>query len=356
MKSIRSKTYTVHFNATCYEQLNAYLKAYRFSMIFIIVDTNTHNSCLPKFMSHLETDVPVEIIEIEAGEQHKTIDTCVGVWNAMSELGADRKSLVINLGGGVVTDLGGFVACTFKRGVKYINVPTSLLAMVDASVGGKTGVDLGNLKNQIGVINSGEMVLVDTSFLETLPLDHLKSGMAEMLKHGLIASRDYWNKVSKLSEHNLDDLNQLIYESVLIKHDIVEQDPYESGMRKHLNFGHTLGHAIESYFLSHPDKEDLLHGEAIAVGMILEAYLSAELLGFPKADLEQIAKVIRNIYKPVAIDPADYDPIIDLLKYDKKNEHGNINFVLLETIGKPIRDCAVDNALIVKAFEFYDVM
>ncbi|HKK12715.1 MAG TPA: hypothetical protein VJ945_07770, partial [Flavobacteriaceae bacterium] len=167
---------------------------------------------------------------------------------------------------------------------------------------------------------------------------------------------DYWNKVSKLSEHNLADLDQLIYESVLIKHDIVEQDPYETGMRKHLNFGHTLGHAIESYFLSHPDKEDLLHGEAIAVGMILEGYLSAELLGLPKDDLEQIAKVIRNIYKPVAIDPSHYDSIIDLLKYDKKNEHGNINFVLLEAIGKPIRDCSVDNALIVKAFGFYSTL
>lgn len=353
MKSIQSSTYTVHFDTTCYQQLNAYLKAYRFSMIFIIVDSHTHDSCLPKFMSQLQTEVPIEIIEIEAGEQHKTIDTCVGVWNAMSDLGGDRKSLVINVGGGVVTDLGGFVACTFKRGLKYINVPTSLLAMVDASVGGKTGVDLGNLKNQIGVINSGEMVLVDTSFLSTLPQNHLVSGMAEMLKHGLIYNRTYWNKVANLSMDNLDDLDQLIYESVLIKHEIVELDPYENGMRKHLNFGHTLGHAIESYFLSHPDKEDLLHGEAIAIGMILESYLSSKLLGFPKTDLEQITKVIHHIYKPVMIDPTDFDPIIDLMKYDKKNEQGNINFVLLEAIGKPKRDCLVDNALIVKAFEFY---
>ncbi len=353
MKSIQSNTYTVHFNASCYEQLNAYLGTHRFSIIFIIVDIHTHEHCLPNFMSHIETSVPIEIIEIEAGEQHKTIDTCVGVWNALSDLGADRKSLVINLGGGVVTDLGGFVACTFKRGLKYINVPTSLLAMVDASVGGKTGVDLGTLKNQIGVIHSGDMVLVDTSFLDTLPQSHLKSGLAEMLKHGLIYDRLYWNKVSNLSEHSLDDLDQLIYESVLIKHDIVEQDPFESGVRKHLNFGHTLGHAIESYFLSHPDKVDLLHGEAIAVGMILECYLSTELLGFPKTDLEQITKLIHTIYKPVVIDPTDYYAIIDLLKYDKKNEHGNINFVLLETIGKPKIDCLVDNALIVNAFEYY---
>ena len=353
MKSITSNIYKVHFNETCYEALNGYLKANRFSKIFIIVDAHTHDSCLPKFLAKMETEVTIEIIEIEAGEQHKTIDTCVGVWNAMSDLGGDRKSLVINLGGGVVTDLGGFVACTFKRGLKYINVPTSLLAMVDASVGGKTGVDLGNLKNQIGVINSGEMVLVDTSFLETLPHDHLISGLAEMLKHGLIYDRTYWDKVSNLKEYTEATLDQLIYESVLIKHDIVERDPYENSIRKHLNFGHTLGHAIESYFLSHPDKEDLLHGEAIAIGMTLESYISSELLGFPKTDLEQITKVIQSIYKPVTIEPADYEPIIELLKYDKKNEHGNINFVLLETIGKPKRDCLVDNDLIMEAFGFY---
>ena len=175
MTSITTNSYAVHFNATGYEELNNYLKDNRFSKLFIIVDTNTHVHCLPQFMSKLETDLECEIIEMEAGEAHKNIDTCVGVWNALSELGADRKSLIINLGGGVVTDLGGFVACTFKRGLKYINVPTSLLAMVDASVGGKTGIDLGALKNQVGVISSGDMVIVDTSFLDTLPQNQLKS-------------------------------------------------------------------------------------------------------------------------------------------------------------------------------------
>jgi 3-dehydroquinate synthase len=353
MKSILSKTYKVHFNATSYEQLNHYLETNRFSIIFIIVDDNTHELCLSKFMSHLETEVPIEIIEIESGEQNKTIDTCVGVWNALSELGADRKSLVINLGGGVVTDLGGFVACTFKRGLKYINVPTSLLAMVDASVGGKTGVDLGNLKNQVGVINSGEMVLIDTSYLDTLPQNQLKSGLAEMLKHGLIYDRTYWDKTANLSQHTLKDLDQLIYESVLIKHDIVEKDPFEESIRKHLNFGHTLGHAIESYFLSHPDKEELLHGEAIAIGMILESYLSTKLLGLSVTDLEQITKTFINTYKAVEILPIDYNGIIDLLKFDKKNEHGDINFVLLEEIGKPKINCLVDNQLIIKAIEYY---
>lgn len=353
MNSIQANTYSIHFNTNTYKQLNLHLSECDYSKIFILVDSNTHQYCLPKLMGDLTTNLPIEIIEIEAGEQFKTIDTCVGVWNALSELGADRKSLIINLGGGVVTDLGGFVACTFKRGIKYINIPTSLLAMVDASVGGKTGVDLGALKNQIGVINTGEMVLIDTAFLDTLPQNELKSGLAEMLKHGLIYDRTYWNQFTDLSKLTLNDLDALIYESVEIKQIIVTKDPQEIGMRKHLNFGHTLGHAIESYFLSNTNKENLLHGEAIAIGMILECYISAELLQFSKDDLKQITSVINSIYSHVTINTSDYDAIIELLKYDKKNTHGNINFVLLEAIGQPKNDCLVDNTLIVRAFEYY---
>lgn len=353
MKSIQTEIYSIHFNSKAYSAFNEYLKAHRFSRIFILVDINTHIHCLPHFMAQLDTETPIEIIEIEAGEQHKTIETCVGVWNALSELGADRKSLLINLGGGVVTDLGGFVACTFKRGIKYINVPTSLLAMVDASVGGKTGVDLGTLKNQVGVIHSGDMVLIDTSFLDTLTQNHLKSGWAEMLKHGLIKSRAYWNQLTDLSKLTLEDLDQLIYESIVIKNDIVTKDPFEINERKHLNFGHTLGHAIESYFLSDESKDHLLHGEAIAIGMVLECFLSTKLLNFPKADCDQVKNVMSNFFKKVDIDTTDYKAIIDLLKYDKKNEHGNINFVLLEAIGEPKSDCLVENDLIVESFEYY---
>ena len=354
MTSITTDSYAVHFNATGYEELNNYLKDNRFSKIFIIVDNNTHDHCLPHFMSKLETDLHCEIIEIEAGEVNKNINTCVGVWNALSELGADRKSLIINVGGGVVTDLGGFVACTFKRGLKYINVPTSLLAMVDASVGGKTGVDLGALKNQVGVISSGDMVLVDTSFLDTLPQNQLKSGLAEMLKHGLIYDPLYWNKFLDLSNLSLIDLDDLIHASVQIKNTIVTADPYEHGLRKTLNFGHTLGHAVESYYLSETDKEQLLHGEAIAIGMIMETYISAELLGFPKQEMEIIKETFLKIFNKVSIDASDYDAIIELLKYDKKNEHGNINFVLLENIGVPKIDCLVENDLLIKAFEYYN--
>ena len=354
MNSIETETYKVHFNTKGYEELNHYLDFHNFSKIFILVDSNTHEYCLPEFMSQLETTISIEIIEIEAGEQFKTIDTCVGVWNVLSELNADRKSILLNLGGGVVTDLGGFVASTFKRGMKYINIPTSLLAMVDASVGGKTGVDLGTVKNQIGVINSGDMVIIDTSFLDSLPQNQLKSGLAEMLKHGLIKDRAYFKTLTNLSQLTLNDLDGLIHESVSIKNNIVTEDPTENGIRKHLNFGHTLGHAIESYFLESETKETLLHGEAIAVGMILECYISSVLLKFPKEDVLCITKSIHQIYQPVLFEDQDFEPIIELLKYDKKNEHGNINFVLLEAIGEPKTDCQVSNKLIIEAFQFYN--
>jgi len=354
MKSITANDCLIHFNELSYLALNEHLKTNDYSKVFIIVDENTHKYCLPKFLESTTDLEDIDIIEIESGEIHKTIETCVGIWNTLSDLEADRKSLIINLGGGVITDLGGFVASTFKRGIKFINVPTSLLSMVDASVGGKTGVDLGHLKNQIGVIINPEIVMINTEFLKTLPSNQLKSGMAEMLKHGLISSENYWEKFSDLSNMTYKDLDILIYESVLIKKDIVDQDPYEKNLRKTLNFGHTLGHAIESYFLSNPNKKELLHGEAIAIGMVLETHISTNLLGFSEDLCQSIKELMIKTYGKVQIDANDFEPIIQLLKYDKKNEHGNINFVLLETIGKPKIDCTVDEELIYNAFKYYN--
>ena len=353
MNSIEANNCTIHFNENCYTALNQHLKSRNFSKVFILVDGNTHQMCLPRFLEQLETSAAIEIIEIESGEINKNIDTCVGVWNTLSELNADRKSLLINIGGGVITDLGGFVACTFKRGIAYVNVPTTLLSMVDASVGGKTGVDLGHLKNQIGVISNPDMVLIDTQFLSTLAQNQMRSGLAEMLKHGLISDLKYWNNFQDLSKLSLNDLDVLIYESVLIKKNVVDIDPFENGLRKTLNFGHTLGHAIESYFLSHPDKKTLLHGEAIVIGMILACYISTELTGFPKQTTNDIKQLFIDYYGKETIEETDYQPIMDLLKYDKKNNHGNINFVLLEAIGTPKIDCLVDDAIILDAFEFY---
>ncbi|WJJ95473.1 3-dehydroquinate synthase [Algibacter luteus] len=353
MDSIKANNSIIHFNNNCYTSLNQHIDKNNFSKIFILVDENTHQYCLPIFLEKLETELTIEIIEIESGEINKTIDTCVGVWNTLSELDADRKSLMINIGGGVITDLGGFVACTFKRGITFINVPTTLLSMVDASVGGKTGVDLGHLKNQIGVISNPDLVLIDTHFLDTLPQNQMKSGLAEMLKHGLITGENYWNKFQDLSKLSLDDLDELIHESVVIKKNVVEEDPFENGLRKTLNYGHTLGHAVESYFLSHPNKKTLLHGEAIVVGMILASYISSELVGFPKKTTDEIKQLFLSYYNKVTIEESDYPAIIELLKYDKKNNHGNINFVLLEDIGKPKIDCLVDNKLIIASFKYY---
>lgn len=336
-----------------YPALNQFLREENFSRIFILVDSNTHQFCLSLLLQRLEASAEIEIIEMEAGEEHKTLDTCDGIWKALSELGADRKSLLINLGGGVVTDLGGFVAATFKRGIATVHFPTTLLAMVDAALGGKNGVNLEGLKNQVGVIKAPEMVVVDTSFLRTLPQNEMRSGLAEMLKHGLIQDENYWKQLCALNELAPEDLDKLILRSIEIKESVVAQDPTEKNLRKSLNFGHTLGHAIESYLLEHPERKKLLHGEAVAAGMILAAYLSSALESFPKKSRDEIKKVILSIFGQVQFDKEDQEKIIELLKFDKKNEGGKINFVLLREIGTPVIDREVPNDLIFKAFSYY---
>jgi 3-dehydroquinate synthase len=353
MQPIQANNYPIHFNEKGYAALNSYINENKYSNLFIIVDTNSNELCLPKFLPYLETNLTIEIVEFEAGEPNKNIETCVQIWNVLTELGADRKSLVINVGGGVVTDLGGFVASTFKRGIDFINIPTTLLSMVDASVGGKTGVDLGNLKNQIGVINVPKMVLIDTSYLETLSKNEMRSGLAEMLKHGLIYDTNYWEKFLDLKEIDFADFDELIYRSVEIKNEIVLQDPTEKNIRKALNFGHTLGHAIESYFLEHKDKKTLLHGEAIAVGMILESHISLHKNLISQQEYNQIKTAIKSIYEDVVFEENDIEPILELLIHDKKNEYGNIQFALIDGIGKIIINQSVENELILNAFNDY---
>ncbi|TVZ51576.1 3-dehydroquinate synthase [Dokdonia sp. Hel_I_53] len=353
MTPISAASYDIVFNNSGYTALNKFLKSSAYSGIYIIVDTNTHEHCLASFLGNLDTDLPIEVIEITPGEIHKNIETCTGVWHSLADLNADRKAVVINVGGGVVTDLGGFVASTFKRGMDFINVPTSLLAMVDASVGGKTGVDLGTLKNLIGIINNPQLVLIDGGFLSTLPKNELRSGLAEMYKHGLVVNKPYWDQLKDLSGLSIDDLNRLIYESISIKNKIVLQDPTEQNIRKTLNYGHTLGHAIESYCLDKDDKRTLLHGEAIAIGMILESYISMRITGLNEQHLTEICAVFTELYDQVMFNQKDIGHIIEYLKYDKKNTNGNVNFVLLETIGKAVIDQKVSNTIIYEGFDFY---
>lgn len=351
MESITTSSYSVHFNEKAFENLREYLRNNAYSKVFVLVDENTKMHCLPLLEKEMTKEISFGLIEIKSGEAHKNIEACNHVWLALSTMDADRKSLLINLGGGVVTDLGGFVASTYKRGIDFINIPTTLLSMVDASVGGKTGVDLGSLKNQIGVINQPQMVLIAPVFLHTLDDRQMHSGFAEMLKHGLIQDASYWQTLKALK--NLKSVDKHIFTSVSIKNKVVLEDPTEQHLRKILNYGHTLGHAVESYFLENNAKETLLHGEAIVVGMILEAYLSYKLTGLPLVSLADIKSSFLNRYEKVQFSNEDITAILSNLKFDKKNSHGNINFVLLEAIGHPVIDVKIPPELYVEAFAYY---
>ena len=353
MKSIQSDNYFIHFNENSFKELNNYLSNNKPTKLFILVDENTNEHCYPIFSEQLETTSEIEVIEIESGEENKNIETCIGLWNVLTELGADRKSLLINLGGGVITDMGGFVASTFKRGIKFINIPTTLLSMVDASVGGKTGVDLGVLKNQVGVFANPEMVLINEEFLNSLEKREFTSGISEILKYGLTYDTKLWSEVISSNHLKLNNLNDIIYRSIEIKNEVVTEDPKEYGIRKILNYGHTLGHAIESYHLDSENKENLTHGEAIAIGMITEAYLSYKLLSLPEKTLIEIKKNIKSIYGHVDLNKEDYAPILDLLKHDKKNTNGNVNFVLLKNIEEYQLNCIVPENLLIESLDYY---
>lgn len=349
MESITSHRCAIHLEEHADIALEQHLVQRQYSKVFVLIDENTKMHCWPVLAQKLGHFAD-ELVEIPSGEEHKTMATCVEVWKTLSQRGADRKSLLINLGGGVLTDLGGFVAATFKRGIAFIHIPTTLLAMVDASVGGKTGVDLGVLKNQVGIITPPQMVLIWPEFLETLEARQIVSGYAEMLKHGLIQDADYWKILRKT--HTFTDAAYL-QKSIAIKNAVVLQDPTEKGLRKILNFGHTLGHAIESYCLEHPKKEILLHGEAIAIGMVLEGYLSHKLEGLSQQALQEIKETFLHHFKRVDFTEKDIDAIVQLLRHDKKNSHGNINFVLLQAIGKAVTDVKVPESLFRDAFAYY---
>jgi 3-dehydroquinate synthase len=353
MENIQAHQHTIFFSSEEKDFFTDLLDQKDYSSVFILVDSNTEAHCLPMFLVAYPCPENCEVISIEAGEEHKHIKTCTSVWEALSSLGADRKSLLINLGGGVVTDLGGFVASTFKRGIDFINIPTSLLSMVDASVGGKTGVDLGPLKNQVGVIINPQAVIINPVFLNTLPANEFRSGYAEMLKHGLIQDAAYWKKLADFKNISTDQIATFIHHSVNIKYQVVHQDPREDSLRKILNYGHTLGHAIESYFLIHEDKTTLLHGEAIAIGMVMEAYISTQLLSMTQEECDEIKAVFGEIYPKIIFDEEDFEAIIKMLIYDKKNSHGKVKFSLLEAIGNPKWDIEVPNALIKDAFSYY---
>ncbi|WP_281644186.1 3-dehydroquinate synthase [Bacteroides zoogleoformans] len=320
--------------------------------IFILTDQHTHRLCLPQ-LTHIPAVKEAEEIVIGAEDIHKNLETLASVWQALSEKGADRHSLLINLGGGMVTDLGGFAASTFKRGIAYINIPTTLLAMVDASVGGKTGINFNGLKNEIGVFAPAACVLIETEFLRSLDAHNFFSGYAEMLKHGLISTPKHWTELLAFDTEDIDYtvLKQMVGRSVEVKERIVEEDPLEHGIRKALNLGHTVGHAFES--LSLAEHRPVLHGYAVAWGIVCELYLSHIKVGFPKESMYQTIRFIKENYGGFHFDCKQYDRLYELMKHDKKNMAGVINFTLLKDIGDICLNQTADKETIFEMFDFY---
>jgi len=334
-----------------FTSLNEYIDQIKPSKIFILVDENTHNHCLPILLPNLETEAHFEVIEIEAGEENKNIETATQLWEIFSEMEADRKSLLINLGGGVITDMGGFVASTYKRGFKFINIPTTLLSMCDASIGGKTGIDHQYLKNIIGTFALPEGIFFYPKFLETLKFEELRSGFAEMLKHGLIADAEHWKQLSSLDKITPESVSPFISRSMEIKNNVVSQDFKEENVRKTLNFGHTIGHAVESLFLK---KGNLIpHGEAVALGIICETHL-AFLCGLIDVEVSSvIISKIKRLFPYIDISEFKNAAIMDLMFNDKKNQDGNINFSLINGIGSCLFDQKLSPEQIILTLNFY---
>ncbi len=342
--------------SSCLEkELPAAIGKCRHDKIFLLSDDTTHRMCVPR-IKHLPCLDGAKEIVVPAGDTNKNMDSVMHVWQELQEGMASRHSLLINTGGGMVTDLGGFAASCFKRGINFINIPTTLLAMADASVGGKTGVNFGMLKNEIGVFSEPEYVLLSTSFLSTLDDKNLRSGYAEMLKHGLISNE---TMLAELLNFDLDLpdfhlLGMMLADSVAVKERIVAEDPREQGIRKALNVGHTAGHALESWALRR--SKPILHGYAVAFGIVAELYLSVVKTGFPIDRMRQITGFIRRNYGSLPITCDDYDEILELMTHDKKNTTGQINFTLLDSVGGIRINQTAKESEIKEALDFFREM
>ena len=316
--------------------------------LFVLTDDTTRQLCWP-VVSGFACLQGAQLISIGATDTHKTLESLAHVWEELGRMGGTRHTLLINIGGGMVTDLGGFAASTFKRGINYINIPTTLLAMVDASVGGKTGINFRGLKNEIGVFNNASTVILDTQFLRTLDMENILSGYAEMLKHGLISNESVWAELINFEVGSLK-LKTLVADSVAVKQRIVTEDPTEKGIRKALNLGHTVGHAFESLALS---RKPVLHGYAVAWGLICELYLSVIKTGFPSDKMRQTVNFIREHYGRMPITCDDYPTLLELMTHDKKNTAGSINFTLLGGIGDIRINQTATKEEIYEALDFY---
>ncbi|MDX5480606.1 MAG: 3-dehydroquinate synthase [Hymenobacteraceae bacterium] len=344
-------TETIHIGGDSLQELSELLQNRAFSKVAVLVDENTLHHCYPQLKPYLPEH---ELIQVRSGEEHKTLQTCEYIWQRMTELNLDRWSVLVNLGGGVIGDMGGFCAAVFKRGLYFVQVPTTLLAQVDASVGGKTGIDFQGLKNHIGVYQEPQAVFINPDFLKTLPHRQLKSGYAEIINHWLIADKAAFQEQRHIGLFT-KDWEELIRHSVSIKSKVVEADPLEGGYRKVLNFGHTVGHAVESYLLEQPGRE-LLHGEAIAVGMLCEAWLSVKHELLSREELDKVETFLVSVYEKVPLTEADIQRVTQLALQDKKNTRSTINCTLLEGIGKAVYDQPVTLQEITESLRYYQLL
>lgn len=327
---------------------------YASSRKIILVDENTHDFCLEYLITSFPVLQEAEVMLLPVGEENKVMEVCFQVWEALSEYRIVRSDLIINLGGGVVTDMGGFIASLYKRGIDFINIPTTLLGMVDASIGGKNGIDLGSYKNQLGVFNHPVAIFIDPGFLQTLPEEELVSGYAEMIKHALIADKEHWKLLHQLDPIRLLETHhyeELISRSVEIKVSVVNADPKESGMRKILNFGHTIGHAIEGYYLH---LEPVSHGHAVAIGMLAEAYISFKRGFISQRDLLDVSNYVTQIYGYIPLAEEDKNGVLELLHNDKKNTPNAIRCALLKEIGVCVYDEVITEKEAYEALLFVD--
>lgn len=333
-------------------ELQNFLQSVKYDKLFVLTDSNTLELCLP-MLKEVPQLQGAPVITVEAGDTNKNIEQVTAIWMRLCNEGASRNSLLLNVGGGMITDMGGFVAATFKRGIHSVNVPTTLMASVDAAVGGKTGINFNGLKNEIGSFYPPLCVLIDSSFLKTLDRDNLLSGYAEMVKHALISNMETYRAILSFDLDRVDYtlLNQMVAQSVAVKERIVEEDPKEMGIRKALNLGHTVGHAYES--LSFRKGRPVLHGHAVAVGLVSELYLSYKKCGFPMEILSQVVYYLKKYYPPFFFNCDDYEALYELMTHDKKNEGGIINFTLLSQVGEVQINQSVTKEKVLESFDFY---
>jgi len=352
-KILINKANPILFGHNAYEQLNNLIIQKSYSKILIFTDFETRKYCLTILESKIKSlteSTEIHNYCIDSGEKNKNLESSKIIWQFLIKKGFKRNSLIINLGGGMVTDLGGFIASTYMRGIDFVNIPTSLLGMVDASIGGKTGIDLINIKNVIGTFYFPEITIIDTHYLDTLPIKQLKCGLSEIIKHSLIEGENDWNQLKNLK--NLKELTEdVIYASIKTKVGIVEKDPKEKNFRKFLNFGHTIGHAIESFLLN--SEREVFHGEAVAAGIVMETFISKSICNFNPKKVDEIKDFIDSHFSKIILKEKEIPEIIRIMSFDKKNQDNTPKFVLMKEIGTIEIDKKVCEKDIKKAFEFY---